>query len=306
MKKNRNCSSLLFDGNDNNTDSLAYRNLCNHPPYSFEKQFIENLWKDFQIYADKQFRKEFKTQTYSRFWEMYLGCSLLKNGFVLKKNNRDKGPDLYVTKGKNLIYIEAVTPKKGSGKDKVDEPPLSKVVTVPRDNITLRILNSIEEKKEQYNNWVKNKIIDNSMPFILAINGSQIIYIRNEDDDELPLILQSISPFGSQYYTLDIKTMEIVNSGFKYKRTITKAEGSEVIKDIISQKEYSFISGFLYSNIKPLNRPNNMTDDFIFVHNPNAIHPIQIGFFKMGREYFLSENKIILNDYRVDKMDVFF
>lgn len=304
MKKNRNNSSLLFDGNDNKTASLTYRNLYNHPSCKNEKQFIENLWKDFQIFADKQFRKEFKTELYSRFWEMYLGCSLLKNGFGLKKNIRYAGPDLSVTKDKNLIYIEAVTPLEGLTDDRVPKPPLSKVVLVPVANIIMRILNSIDNKKKQYDGWIKNNIVDEKNPYIVAINGSQIIYCRDEDD-EPPLILRSISAFGPRYYTFDNNTMKFLESGFKYEDTITKSAGKEVRKDIISQEKYSTISGFLYSNVKPLNRPNNMTDDFIFVHNPLAINPIPLGFFKMGMEYYKSENKFKVNDYRINKKALF-
>lgn len=68
MKKQNHSRSQLF--NDSDTTSGAYYNLCNHPRCTNEKQFIENLWNDFQIYAGKQFKKEFKTEIYSRYWEM--------------------------------------------------------------------------------------------------------------------------------------------------------------------------------------------------------------------------------------------
>jgi len=231
---------------------------------------------------------------------MYLGCSFLYNDFKLIKTVSKGGPDLCIKFDKTKIWIEAVTPKMGNGPDKLERPPYMVVVKVPLDKMILRIQNSIDEKKRKYKSWMNKDFIKGNEPFILAINGSEIPFARTER--ELPLILRSISQFGDQFFTFNKENFEVIDQGYHYEVSVQKVSGKTIQKDLLSNEEFSFISAFLYSCIDPLNIPNNMGDDYIFIHNPLARNKLLIGFLKLGREFYRKENKLKMNDYRIEKV----
>lgn len=261
---------------------------------------MEKLWEDFAPFADKQFLDEIETNLKSRFWEMYLGCSFLYNDFNLELPSHKGGPDLKINYNNTNLWVEAVTPQKGVGNDKLKKPPNGKVVKVSQDKMILRIQNSIDEKKRKYSNWIDKNIVSENEPFILAINGSELPFARTER--EMPLILRAISQFGNQYLTFSKENFEIIDQGYHYEDSVTKTSGTIINKNIIENVDYNFISAFLYSCVDPLNRPENMGDDYILIHNPLAVNKLPIGFLKLGREFYREENKLKNNDYRIEKV----
>ena len=258
---------------------------------------MEKLWKDFAPFADKQFLDEIETNLKSRFWEMYLGCAFIYNDFNLELPNHNGGPDLKINYNNTNLWVEAVTPQKGDGEDKLKELPNMVVVNVRQDKMILRIQNSIDEKKRKYSNWIDKNIVSENEPFILAINGSELTFGITER--EMPLILRAISQFGDQYLTFNKENFEIIDQGYHYENSVTKSSGTVINKNIIENEDYNFISAFLYSCVDPLNRPGNMGDDFILIHNPIAKNNLPIGFLKLGREFYREENQLKNNDYRI-------
>jgi hypothetical protein len=262
---------------------------------------MEELWEDFAPFADKQFLDEIETNLKSRFWEMYLGCSFLYNDFNLELPDHKGGPDLKINYKNTNLWVEAVTPQKGVGEDKIEKPAEMEWTKVPTDKMVLRIQNSIKNKKEQYFNWLENEIINKDEPFILAVNASEIPNARQVTN--MPLILRAISQFGDQYFTFSKENFEIIDQGYHFEDSVSKSSGTVINKNVIENEEYNFISGFLYSCADPLNRPENMGDDYILIHNPIAINKLPIGFLKLGREFYREENQLKNNDYRIDKVD---
>ena len=262
---------------------------------------MEKLWEDFAPFADKQFLDEIETNLKSRFWEMYLGCSFLYNDFNLELPIHNGGPDLKINYNNNNLWIEAVTPQKGEGNDRLEKPPNMVVVKVPQDKMILRIQNSIDLKKQQYFQWIDKNIVNKNEPFILAINGSELIFGRTER--EMPLILRAISQFGDQYLSFSKEDFEIIDQGYHFEDSVTKTSGTVINKNIIENEGYNFISAFLYSCVDPLNRSENMGDDYILIHNPIAVNKLPIGFLKLGREFYQEEDQLKNNDYRIDKVN---
>jgi len=262
---------------------------------------MEKLWEDFAPFADKQFLDEIETNLKSRFWEMYLGCSFLYNNYNLELPSHNGGPDLKITYKTINLWIEAVTPQKGDGEDKLEEPPNMVVVNVPQDKMILRIQNSIDEKKRNYLRWIDKNVVRENEPFILAINGSELPFARTER--EMPLILRAISQFGDQYLTFSKEDFEIIDQGYHYEDSVTKTSGTIINKNIIENVDYNFISAFLYSSVDPLNRPESIGDDYILIHNPLAANKLPIGFLKLGCEYYHDENQLKKNDYRIEKVN---
>jgi hypothetical protein len=82
------------------------------------------MWATYQPYADPDFPQGFARDVDGRFWEMYLGCTLLESGRTLLpviEGQRAGGqPDLCVIEGRRRIWIEAIAPDEGGpGPDRV-------------------------------------------------------------------------------------------------------------------------------------------------------------------------------------------
>ena len=56
------------------------------------KAWMENLWTQYEAYADSHFLEEFKRHFIERAWELYLGATILSRNFGLN-THKDKGPD---------------------------------------------------------------------------------------------------------------------------------------------------------------------------------------------------------------------
>ncbi len=58
------------------------------PTISARKDLIEELWMSYYPYADRDFRQKMQEDFHSRFWEMYLTCTLMQESFnVSQKQN---------------------------------------------------------------------------------------------------------------------------------------------------------------------------------------------------------------------------
>ena len=65
---------------ENPTDPLYIRLRDGQGNYSAYRDFAEGLWRQFYPYADSTLLGEIAKTFQQRFWEMYLGCSLLNAG----------------------------------------------------------------------------------------------------------------------------------------------------------------------------------------------------------------------------------
>jgi hypothetical protein len=274
----------------------AYQNIRDHKPFQDGKELIEYLWSKYYPFADPHFLPEFKTEYYSRFWEMYLTVTLMDKGFQL--SSMDSGPDIVIN-SEPPIYIEAVMPTGGVSVDAVKKPEPMVVVQVPEDKIILRFTHAIHEKHKQYKKWVKGGIVNNQNPFIIAVNGYSVPFTIT--DHELPLICKAIYPIGKEYFTFDINTQELIDQGYNPRSYIEKAHGKNIPTDTFLNPVYKEVSGVLYSRSDALNRPLVSGDDFIFIHNHKAKNPIPLGFFKFGTELYVEDNRLKSTDWNVEK-----
>jgi hypothetical protein len=65
-----------------NAKDPAYNNLRDSKKdWMIEaRTFCNQLWKNYQPYADRHFLIEIQRDFHSRFWEMYLACSFMEMG----------------------------------------------------------------------------------------------------------------------------------------------------------------------------------------------------------------------------------
>lgn len=279
----------LFD-NAVTTDDPIYNYICagSEQMAKDAKMLTETLWKRYQPYADRNFKEQIRREFDARFWEMYLGCTLMDKGYeIVRKASKNAGPDIKVKYRGDIIWIEAIAPTSGNknSSDRVPDSVITNPPTaqeVPDEQIILRYRAAIKEKHNTYFRYSKSGIISDGDFYIIAINGCRIPF--SETDFGPPRILRSVLPFGFPQVTYDKVSMQIISQGFQYRATVTKASGSTVQTDIFLDLHYKHISAVLFSNASVFALTNSMGDDFITVHNPLA-HPLPDDFLNFGQQW---------------------
>lgn len=263
----------------------AYNGIVenDHPEAIKAKKFCLELWKCFEKYADEHFVAQIKIDFYARFWEMYLTCALQENGFLVSCPK--PGPDLLLSYEKLNIWVEAIAPGNGSesSEDKVPKLKAKIAQEVPTEQIILRYRSAIAEKSKKYRGYIEKNIIAKGDPFIIAVNGCKVRSARTELNP--PRIVRSVFPIGDKCITVDKYSGNPIDTGFCFKKSISKASGAQVSTDIFLDEKYSYISGILFSVSDCCNRPDVKGDDFILIHNPTAENPVPQGLLGIGCEY---------------------
>lgn len=256
------------------------------------REYLEELWQSAQPYLDSNFREKAAREFRSHFWELYLAAALLDHGHALvpraSRGGRDAGADLLLVDG---TAIEAVRAKAGIGSDAVTEPPLGEASSVPDDEIRLRLLNALDEKRRKLDRYCSIGMHPLDKPFVVAINASAVPSARHEQ--ELPRIVRALFPFGPYQVHLNAETLEVIGGSYTYQSAVTKRSGAPVAIDgFLGSKTLQGVSAVLYSCVDPLNRPPRLGGDFIVVHNPHARAPIALGTLPAWREYVLEADAV--------------
>ena len=182
------------------------------------RAFTELLWPHFAPYADPQFLREAKDNFTERFWEMYLGCTLMDCGYEIG-TPANGGPDLYAHVRKSRVWFEATAPSAGTGSDQVPEPTVGKAVSVPEDQILLRLTGAIRAKLQHFEIAEKTGIVSEHERAVICINGRNI---PHSIADFLPhRSVRAVFPIGYPKVTFDPKTLQASDSGFKMRPHVT-------------------------------------------------------------------------------------
>jgi hypothetical protein len=117
-----------------------------------DRRWMEELWQEYEPYADTHFLEDFKRQFTQRSWELYLGVTFLNRGFTLG-THQNVGPDFDLRErvdGKRLAWVEAIAVTKGRGNDRVPDLFYGGIMSVPEEEMTLRLMNALGEKLKKY------------------------------------------------------------------------------------------------------------------------------------------------------------
>jgi len=267
-----------------------YRCLRDDPRFQCERSVVEELWDKYRPYADSNFPSGIAKQFHSRFWEMYLTCALLEAGLRVMPKTRDSGPDICLRHNNSYIWVEAVAPGRGCGLDAVPPHKFGIRAKVPEEQILLRYTSAIKEKYEAYQKYVENNVISALDPYVIAVNGGKVPYsfIR----DRIPRIIKAVLPIGPYSTTINPDTLEIISSGYSYRPEIEKKSGSPVPTNVFLDEKYAGISGVLFSNILVTSAGGATGEDFVFFHNRDADNRVPKGWLKLGREYWLENDRL--------------
>jgi hypothetical protein len=262
-----------------------------HPVNEQGRRCCELLWADFHSVAEPRFVESFREDVFARFWEMYLGVTMLKRGHELICTGH--GPDLGFDFEGQRIWIEAVTltPGQDGAPDRVPEFAASGTFSYsPERQMLLRYLNAIDEKlRRKYARWVEQEIVHPQDAYVIAINGSNI------DMDLLdsfpPRLAQAALPLGSAYAIFsgasETTTAE-TDWGLNPQVAIKKLSGSDVPTAVFLSDEGKAIGALLRSSARPWAAPADYGSDFEFIRNPWAFSPLPATLILPGHEYVVT------------------
>lgn len=301
-------SKLFSDNFPTITSDKELEELCNKFP-DFDASYIcqgsgssrvgvrnwmEDLWKLYHPYADKHFTQEFKRNFGQRSWELYLGSTFLKRGYALEKVKQ--GPDFKIVKDGKHAHVEAVAPRAGSGPDKVPDMMHGQVVSVPEDQMILRLTTALSDKKVTYEEYLKKGILKDTDPFVIAINRSSVMH----PDTLMPLVIKCLFGVGDLVLKIPINPIRggpiksaKSESSWSGKPFLKKRTGSDVSMLFFENPANAGVSAVMYSVDSIINSPQEpglMGENIVTIHNPNAKNPIPKNFIVFGEERMAKED----------------
>lgn len=258
---------------------VAVSTMTTRPDF---RECLESIWTQYEPYADANFPNEFKKQFNQRAWELHLGATLLNRGYTLGEHN-DVGPDFKIPYDEKNIWIEAIAVEKGDGKDKVPNIEYGKAMDVPEKEMLLRLTAGLREKHQKYLTYLKNGLVNQDDPFVIAIDRSPL----EHPDAQIPLILKCLFAIGHQVLFLKREKSQPKTEGSAWstREKVNKISGSKVEMLMFKDDNFEGISAVIYCPWNFLNSSmgsNQIGDNFVIVHNPYAKNPLPDKFFKFG------------------------
>lgn len=265
----------------------AYKNIWSgsRSPEKSTRELFYQLWGKFYPHADPHFVTEFQKDLDARFWEMYLTVLI---GEKYKVKSASKGPDIQILENENtLAWVEAVIATAGDPvlPDSVPEMQFGTGIgqPTPEDKIILRLTSALKSKLDVHKKYLKNNILTQDQPFVIAINGSPIRWMGGSEHRR---ILKALFPIGEEYVTFDQSTNSLSHSQFNYRGVINKENGAGVPVDSFFNADYELVSGVVYSSKDCCNIPRECGSEIVYIHNPFAKNPLDKGFFDVGTEFY--------------------
>jgi len=254
---------------------------------------LQEMWGRYEPYADPDFRQGFARDVDGRFWEMYLGCTLLEAGRTLLpvvERQREGGqPDLCVLEDGRRIRIEAITPDEGApGPDQIVRPvPLNEgggLFAAPIRQAQLRTSGAFWTKAQRIARYLEQGVIGPEDTRIIAISASRFgVYVA---DQPLPLIMTTLFPIGDAYITIDRETGNVVDEGFHPAPFIDR-ERNPIPRTAFLDERFADISGVIWSRVG-LGNLSRRSRPLTYVHIPLAQVPLATSWGVWDREFVIT------------------
>lgn len=266
-----------FDGPNLDPSFVSLRSRDQGPEKALH-ELIEVMWQRYGSYADPDFREGFARDVYGRFWEMYLGCTILDAGHdLLRTTDRMRSggqPDICVLAGETRIWIEAIAPDDGDpGPDQIVRPvPINDggtAIAAPVRHAQLRMTSAFWTKHLQIQRYLEQGVIHEDDIRVIAISASRFGAYVSEDP---PLIRTSLLPIGDAFFAIDRDTGEVVDQGFHHSPEIERKGGS-IPRTALIDDRFADVSGVLWSRIS-LGNLSRQKRPLTYVHNPLATRPL--------------------------------
>ena len=243
-------------------ENQLYGNIRDNIKAIAHKNRINDLWQKYKPYAHKGFKKKAQKEFIQLWWEMFLTIGIKEIGCNIEPIKSNAGPDIKIQMDNYRIWIEAVVPQTGEGKDKVHTMEFNKFPDYPSDQLVLRLSSVINEKKNKFEKYINKGIVKTEDLCIIAVCTCGLNKFASLDQ-YLPL--RVLSGLGNQTINL--------NTGERYylpKDHTLKQSGTEIDSNLFNQQKFEIISAILYSDQEILDTPPIASKTFRFYINPKC------------------------------------
>jgi hypothetical protein len=264
------------------------------------RKFSDELWARTADYLDGDLPVKAAQHFHQTFWEMYLAAALLNLGLPLiprsERKDAGTGPDLQIAPN---MWVEAIAVTAGSGPDAVQSiRELNIVHDVPDVPLRLRLVAGVDEKRKKFNSYLEKGIVAPTDICVVAINtGLLPIY----SDLFPPRIVRALMEFGWPQIKIDRETRAVVERGHTHQPTVQKLSKSSVGQGMFLDGSCQSVSACLCSAASYAFAGYGLGNDFLVVHNPTALNPLQRRLINCGDECWTEGDELIYT--RSDKTD---
>jgi hypothetical protein len=273
-----------------------------------QEHFLSLLkaYKDSGLAEEKLFGEIFSSsqkcdegKLWENLWEamIYRHLSNLKHPFAKPKIKRNgkSGPDFCISHESQNIWIEATSLNPGPNfpSEWLDAAE-GQARSMPHEAILLRWTSALIDKNKQCNGWIRDKIIPDNEPYVIAINSSRLSWWPSEDRgiSQLPWAVEAVYPVGP----LAISNGSIQHSA---RLSVKKTPVVDVPTAIFLDPAYNKISAIigcarnhmLGNKPYPIDEKYYLDDEnfLTVVHNPLALNPCPQNIFGNFVEYVMKE-----------------
>ena len=280
----------LWSIEDANAD-LGYRNIRSGDSAAERgmRESLEAMWAVFEPFADPDFLPAFAHDPDARFWEMFLGYSLLQDGRTLlpaaERGNQGGLPDICLLDGDRRVWIEATAPGDGAaGPDQVVRPlPINQgggLAAAPERQIQLRVTGALYTKSAAFAQYVERGRIASEDVKLIAIGAARFGAYASDDP---PSALKAVFPIGDQFVRINRETGEVVEEGFLESWAIERENGA-IDRTAFLTDDYAHVSGIIWSRVG-IGNFNTCQRPVTIIHNPMSLVAMPEGWSAWDREY---------------------
>jgi hypothetical protein len=272
--------------------ALVYRNLIRpqHRGTVAARQRCEKMWAAFHPLADRNFLERLPFEFHQRWFEMYLGASLVSAGIDVRAPK--PGPDFEINAGSQRIFIEAVAPTPGNPEhaDAVSEPVYSDAegraiaVNVPHDRITLRIASAVRAKLDVFDRYRSRGLVSADDACIVAVNLRDI---PQAWADSKEFFFRAVYGMGNRVLVIDPDARQVVATGSEHRMILARASGAAEAVAAMLDPAHADVCAILGSAADVGNVPDLLGDDFVIMPHAGAQVPFPRGFIGRGVEISL-------------------
>ncbi|KGE73660.1 hypothetical protein [Spirochaeta lutea] len=245
------------------------------------RKYIEDIWKDYELFADQNFDKQLSENFIDHIWEMCLFKALKDKDLEFAEKTRKVGPDFIINTNSRKINIEAVTVSSGEINNKNSIKNNGQISGIDEDffsgdispsEIQVRYLKAIYDKKEKIEKYISEKVILETDINIIAITSAKIPITAIPDPVLGPVgyLIRSLSPIGNEYICVNGTSKKVA---FEKSNQVFKNNGNPVTKLLINENNLGNISAFLYAPSLSIYN-DNFVQPLWLIKNQNCCNPL--------------------------------
>lgn len=275
----------------------AFQNLraAENPHTAAARAHCEDLWRDFQPFADNNFIEEFALHLQERWFEMYLTVTLLRAGLDVQA--RKPGPDVLLRVDGRRVWIEGTcaTPGAPGLPDSVPPPQYAaigeppNVTARPTRQMALRLRNSLATKATVFRRYLAENIVGDEDVLVIAINVREVHGLWADMDE---IMRRAFYGVGDLILTFDRTTSTVIGRQNEQLTHIAKqSTGAGVGVQPFIDNSMPHISAVIGSWADAANLPTHLGGDFLLLPNLTTCNPWRDGTIPIGTEWqFTADN----------------